>query len=205
MTKAEKKYVSVPKEPTVQMYIDGGHMLKICASEGNLYSKSAYRVYKSMLAAAPAEQRTAAQQTPHHSKAGGVMTTLTDETIDSAEKRFVRHGNSLAKSTFRQVFAQAKRTNALEAECERLREERDCAANNCERESLLKIQAQSAKESAERRLAVAVGALETMLNNCPHCGGNGQVETGAIQHGVPFWRDCGYCSAARKVFNQEVK
>jgi hypothetical protein len=49
------------------------------------------------------------------------MDSMTDEQIDVAEKRFVGHGDSLAQSTFRQVFAQAKRANALAAECERLR------------------------------------------------------------------------------------
>jgi len=62
---------------------------------------------------------------------------------------------------------------ALRAEVERLREERDCAANNCERESRLKIQAQSAKESAERRIAELEALLkryrtETPLGHQPH-------------------------------------
>lgn len=62
-----------------------------------------------------------------------------------------------------------------------------------------------AKKEAERKLAAAVEALNGLLINCPICGGNGQVETGAIQRGVPFWRDCGYCVSALKVYNEVTK
>lgn len=59
-------------------------------------------------------------------------------------------------------------------------------------------------ESAERRVAALDGALNGLLINCPNCGGMGQVETGAIQRGVPFWRDCGYCASARITHIRQV-
>ena len=60
----------------------------------------------------------------------------------------------------------------------------------------------TAAESLKRRVGELEGALNGLLINCPNCGGMGQVETGAIQRGVPFWRDCGYCASARKVYDE---
>jgi hypothetical protein len=88
------------------------------------------------------------------------MTTLTDAEIDAAEKRFVGHGDSLAQSTFRQVFAQAKRANALAAEAERLRDHNKSWQLLAEQNSAIAKDAIKQKESAERRCDAAVVALK---------------------------------------------
>jgi hypothetical protein len=161
------EYVSVPREPTVQMYIDGGRMLKICASEGNLYSKSAYRVYKSMLAAAPAEQRTAAQQGQGLVRPSGdscskpttpvaAAATLTDEQIDDIWEEAILALRMESHAKADAAFSQAKRANELAAEVERLRG--DVQSQQWEWKERA--------ESAERRLAVVVSAANALISEC---------------------------------------
>jgi hypothetical protein len=81
-------------------------------------------------------------------KAGGVMTTLTDEQIDDIWEEAILALRMESHAKADAAFSQAKRAHALEAECERLRKE------STAQHAIAMCELGKTRE-AERRLAVA--------------------------------------------------